>query len=77
KLLLHPAITWWLAYRVFELQGVLPAIAVLQAALPCGVPVFTLAQQYKTFEVRSSAVIVISTAASVATLSALLVVLAP
>ena len=71
KLLLHPLITWWLAYRVFELEGILPAVAVVQAALPSGVPVFVLAQQYKTFVTRSSAAIVISTAISVVTLSAL------
>ncbi len=75
KLVLHPLITWWLAYRVFELQGSLPAIAVLQAALPSGVPVFVLAQQYKTFVARSNAVIVLSTALSVFTLSGLLVFL--
>jgi hypothetical protein len=71
KLLLHPLITWWLAYRVFELEGILPAVAVVQAALPSGVPVFVLAQQYKTFITRSSAVIVFSTAISVVTLSML------
>jgi hypothetical protein len=76
KLALHPLITWWLAYHVFGLEGALPAIAVLQAALPSGVPVFVLAQQYGTFIARSNAVIFISTALSVFTLSALLVFLA-
>ncbi len=71
KLFLHPLITWWLAYRVFELEGILPVVAVVQAALPSGVPVFVLAQQYKTFVTRSSAAIVLSTAISVVTLSAL------
>ena len=75
KLLLHPLITWWLAYRVFELEGILPAIAVVQAALPSGVPVFVLAQQYKTFVIRSSAAIVFSTAISVVTLSMLFIFL--
>ncbi|NNE23252.1 MAG: AEC family transporter [Rhizobiales bacterium] len=75
KLVLHPVIAWWLAYRVFELEGILPAIVVLQAALPCGVPVFVLAQHYNTFTARSNAVIVISTALSVFTLSALLIAL--
>ena len=28
KLILHPLITWWLAYRVFELDGILPVVAV-------------------------------------------------
>lgn len=75
KLALHPLITWWLAYRVFELEGILPAIAVIQAALPSGVPVFVLAQQYGSFVARSNAVIVISTALSVFTLSGLLIFL--
>jgi len=75
KLVLHPLITWWLAYHVFELEGILPAIAVIQAALPSGVPVFVLAQQYGTFIARSNTVIVISTALSVFTLSALLIFL--
>lgn len=75
KLLLHPLITWWLAYEVFALEGMLPAIAVLQAALPCGVPVFVLAQHYKTFVVRSSGVIVVSTLLSLISLSALLIFL--
>jgi len=75
KLAVHPLITWWLAYRVFELDGILPAVAVIQAALPCGVPVFVLAQQYRTFVARSNAVVVISTALSVVTLSVLLALL--
>ncbi len=72
KLVLHPAITWWLAVHVFMLEGTLATIAVLQAALPSGVPVFALAQEYKTFIARSNAVIVVSTALSVITLSGLL-----
>lgn len=75
KLVLHPVITWWLAYRVFALEGILPAVAVIQAALPTGVPVFVLAQKYGTYVTRSSAVIVVSTAISVFTLSALIVFL--
>jgi malonate transporter len=75
KLLIHPLVTWWLAYEVFALEGILPAIAVLQAALPCGVPVFVLAQHYKTFVIRSSGVIVVSTFLSLFSLSALLIFL--
>jgi malonate transporter len=75
KLVLHPLITWWLADRVFELEDTLSAIAVLLAALPSGVPVFVLAQQYDTFVSRSNAVIVVSTALSALTLSALLMLL--
>jgi malonate transporter len=75
KLLIHPLITGWLAYEFFNLEGMLSTIAVLQAALPCGVPVFVLAQHYKTFVVRSSAVIVVSTLLSLASLSTLLIFL--
>lgn len=75
KLLLHPLITWWLAYEIFSLEGILPAIAVLQAALPCGVPVFVLSQHYKKFVVRSSGVIVVSTLLSLITLSVFLIYL--
>ena len=75
KLVLHPLITWWLAFHVFELSGLYATVAVIQAALPSGVPVFVLAQQYQTFVTRSSAVIAISTAISVLTVSALFVLL--
>lgn len=76
KLFLHPLITWWLAFHVFDLEGILPVIAVLQAALPSGVPVFVLAQHYETFVTRSSAVIVVSTVVSMLTLPVLFILLA-
>jgi predicted permease len=75
KLLLHPLITWWLAFRVFELDPLFATVAVIQAALPSGVPVFVLAQHYKTFVTRSSAAIALSTAISVLTLSVLFLLL--
>ena len=76
KLLLHPLVTWWLAFYVFELDRTLAMIAILQAALPSGVPVFVLAQHYDTFVIRSSAAIALSTGLSVLTLSAFLVLFA-
>lgn len=75
KLLLHPLITWWLAYYVFELEGILPVIAVLQAALPSGVPVFVVAQHYGSFVSQSSAVIVLSTVISLLTLPVVIILL--
>ena len=75
KLILHPLITWWLAFHVFELSSLYATVAVVQAALPSGVPVFVLAQQYQTFVTRSSAVIAISTAISVLTVSVLFALL--
>jgi malonate transporter len=70
KLFLHPLITWWLAFHVFQLNHTLAMIAVLQAALPSGVPVFVLAQHYGSFVTRSNAVIVLSTGISILSLSA-------
>ena len=75
KLLLHPLITGWLAFFVFELNSVLAMIAVLQAALPSGVPVFVLAQHYRTFVTQASAVIVVSTVISLVTLPLLFILL--
>ena len=75
KLLLHPLITWWMAFYLFDLDGILPVIAVLQAALPSGVPVFVLAQHYGTFVTQSSAVIVVSTLVSMLTLPIVLILL--
>ena len=75
KLLLHPLITWWLAFHVFELNALFATVAVIQAALPSGVPVFVLAQHYGAFVARSSAAIALSTAISVLTLSALFLLL--
>ena len=76
KLLLHPLITWWFAFYLFDLDPLFATVAVIQAALPSGVPVFVLAQHYGTFITRSSATIAISTALSVLTVSALFVLLA-
>jgi len=75
KLVLHPLLTWWLAFHVFGLEGVWAAAAVIHAALPIGVPVFVTAQRYGTFVERSGAAIMVSTVVSVATLSVVLILL--
>jgi len=72
KLLVQPAITWWLAFHVFVLDPIWAAGAVIQAALPTGALVFVLAQKYGVYLQRSTAVILLSTIVSVFTLSALL-----
>ena len=72
KLVVHPCITWWLAFHVFEIEPMLASIAVIQAALPAGVPVFVLARHYSVFEVQASAAIAVSTVAGVFSISAVL-----
>ncbi len=71
KLLVQPLITWWLAYEVLDMDSLWAQTAVIQAALPTGALTFVLAQRYGTYVQRATAVIMISTVASVITLSAL------
>ena len=75
KLILHPLITAALAFYVFGLSPLFATVAILQAALPSGVPVFVLAQQYGCFESRSSGSIALSTALSVVTIPLLFLLL--
>lgn len=75
KLVVQPAVTWFLAFQVFVLDPVWAAGAVIQAALPTGALVFILAQQYDIYIQRSTAVIMFSTVISVFTLSMLLLYL--
>ncbi|RMD61598.1 MAG: AEC family transporter [Alphaproteobacteria bacterium] len=72
KLLVHPALTAWLAYGVLRMDPVWAAAAVMQAALPTGALAFVLAQQYGIYVQRATAAIMISTVLSVVTLSVLL-----
>ncbi len=69
KLLVHPILTYWLAVEVVGLEGTILAIAVLQAALPTGVPIFVLAQTYRIQVATTNIVVVASTALSLFTLS--------
>jgi predicted permease len=75
KLLVQPAATAVLAYAVLDLAALWAASAVVLAALPTGALVFVLAQQYDIYVQRSTAVIMVSTVAGVATLSLLLMLL--
>ena len=75
KLIVQPALTWWLAFGVMSMDPTWAAAAVIQAALPTGVLVFVLAQQYGIFVQRATATIMVSTVVSVVTLSLLFVAL--
>ena len=75
KLLVQPALTWWLAYGVMSMGPVWAAAAVIQAALPTGALMFVLAQHYGIYVQRATAAIMVSTVLSVVTLSVLFVVL--
>ncbi len=75
KLIAQPALTWWLAARVFGLPPTLVEMAVVLAALPTGTGPFMLAEFYEREAHITSRTILLSTAGSVITLSALLLLM--
>ena len=72
KLIVQPALTWWLAARVFRLSPALVEMAVVLAALPTGTGPFMLAEFYEREAQITSRTILLSTVGSIVTLSLLL-----
>ena len=66
-----PAITYYLAFHLFEMDPLWAKAAVIQAALPIGALVFVLASRYDVYVQRASSSILITTLLSVVTLSVL------
>jgi malonate transporter and related proteins len=75
KLLLQPLVTWVIAVPVMGLPPFWAHAAVILAALPTGATVFVIAQRYGVYVQRSSALILVSTVLSLASLSVLFLVL--
>ena len=72
KLLAMPALVFLLAGRVFALDPLWLEVAVVMAALPAGVNVYVLGQQYDANGEGAAAAVLLSTALSLASVSALL-----
>ncbi|MBJ3763261.1 AEC family transporter [Maribius pontilimi] len=72
KLVLHPAAVAAMAFWVFAVEPFSAGVMVAAAALPVAGNVFILAQSYAVAPQRASAAILISTAVSVATVTAVL-----
>ncbi|GAB3627864.1 malonate transporter [Pandoraea terrae] len=72
KLIFQPAITAWLAFRVFDLPALWSHSALLLAALPIGTGPFMLAQLYEREAAVASRAILLSTIGSVVTVSLLI-----
>jgi predicted permease len=72
KLLVQPALTWWLATRVFAMPAALVNMAVLLAALPTGTGPFMLAEFYRREGHVTARTILLSTAGSLISLTVLL-----
>ncbi|NML34689.1 AEC family transporter [Paraburkholderia antibiotica] len=75
KLIVQPALTWWLASRVFGLAPSLVEMAVVLAALPTGTGPFMLAEFYRREAHVTSRTILLSTVGSIVTLSLLLMLM--
>jgi malonate transporter and related proteins len=69
KLVLHPVLMALLVFYVLNVDPFWAKIAVVCASLPLGATAFVLAQRYKLLEAETSTGAVISTAASVITVS--------
>jgi predicted permease len=72
KLLVQPALTWWLAARVFGMPAALVNMAVLLAALPTGTGPFMLAEFYRRDAHVTARTILLSTLGSLLSLPVLL-----
>jgi hypothetical protein len=76
KLALHPLLMALLVYYVFAVDPLWAKIAVVCAALPLGATAFVLAQRYGMLEAETSTGAVVSTAASLLTVSIVMALLA-
>jgi malonate transporter len=75
KLAVHPAVLFFTTTRLFEVRPLWATAALLGAALPIAANVFIVARQYDVYVVRTSSAILVSTAVSIFSVSALLLVL--
>ncbi|MBA3701369.1 MAG: AEC family transporter, partial [Rubrobacteraceae bacterium] len=75
KLAVHPAALFLTTTLIFSVDPLWATAALLGAALPIAANVFIVARQYDVYVVRTSSAILVSTAVSMLSVSALLLVL--
>ena len=75
KLILHPTALFLTTTLLFDVQPLWATAALLGAALPIAANVFIVARQYDVYVARTSSAILVSTAVSMISVSALLLVL--
>lgn len=75
KMVVHPLLVWLIATRLFGLSGDDLWIAVLVAAAPVGATSFVLGQHYGRFRDQASAIVAISTALSIFTMSTVILLM--
>lgn len=71
KVLVHPMLVW-LTACCLGLSGLAVTVLLVQASLPVAASVYVLAQRYRVYAAEASAIVFISTLASVATVSGVL-----
>jgi predicted permease len=76
KLVLHPLLMAALAYGVLAIDPFWAKVAIVCASLPLGATAFVLAQRYNLLEAETSTGAVLSTAASVVTVSVVMTLVA-
>ncbi|MFD2250955.1 hypothetical protein FHS82_000103 [Pseudochelatococcus lubricantis] len=69
KLVVHPFVTWILAFHVFAMPPVFAAVAVTFAALPTGINAYLVAIRYRSGEALASNAISLTTLVSVVTIT--------
>ena len=75
KLVVHPLIVWTVGSLVLGVTGIWLAVAVTMAAMPSGVNVYLFGARYDAAPGVAAGTVLIASVLSVATLSALLLVL--
>jgi len=75
KLFIHPAALLLTTAVIFDVNPLWTSAALLGAALPIAANVFIVARQYDVYVTRASGAVLVSTAVSMVTVSALLLVL--
>lgn len=69
KLFLHPLVVWLLARYVVPLPPVFAAVAVLFAAMPCGINAYLLAERYQAGVAAAAGAVSLSTTISILSIS--------
>jgi predicted permease len=69
KLLVHPLVVWLLVTFVVPIPPVFATVAVLFAAMPCGINAYLLAERYRVGVPAAAGAVTLSTSLSVLTIS--------
>ena len=69
KLLVHPFIVWLLVTFVVPMPPVFAAVAVLFAAMPCGINAYLLAERFRVGVSAAAGAVTLSTSLSILTIS--------